>query len=175
MKGYWNICLQFINTCNEFISDRTFMQIFIPLYNYDSRRIGSTLLHSAKMYHISKERSKRYGMRGVFLYEFFNGLSTENFLSDYFNKSPDIINGYCNIDRVLLTVLINKSERSYRLVRGGISSPIELFSVVKDLYVIYKYIDYRILLINLFGHIVYKSIFHVIIFTYLIFKLKLKT
>jgi hypothetical protein len=55
---------EYIKTCSDFVTDEYFKDVFIPLYNFDYRRISSTLINSVKNYHLSGEINRRYGMRG---------------------------------------------------------------------------------------------------------------
>jgi hypothetical protein len=68
-------------------------------------------------------------------------LFEDNFLGDYLRKSPDLVNGYCNIDRVLLTILINQGEYVKTSNNESFSIPYEFYFLVRDMYLIYKDVD----------------------------------
>jgi hypothetical protein len=130
----------FVNTCALFIEDDYFRDVFIPLYNYDFRRISTLLLQAVKKYKLFNEQDSR-SLIGILMFEVVDNLMKDNFLGDYFRKPPDLENGYCNIDRVLLTVIINQGEYTRKLVSGNLSNPYEFYYLVKDINLIYKNVD----------------------------------
>lgn len=128
-------------TLLTFIEDSYFTNVFIPLYNYDYRKIVNILLNTIVKHELSTATNKRYGMRGLLVFEVVKSLSTNNFLRDYLDKYPDKSNGYCSIDRVMLTVLINSSDYVRDTTIKGSSNTSDFYSFIKRLTHVYKEVD----------------------------------
>jgi len=112
-----------------FANDQFFTTIFVPLYNSDFRKLAHTLFQVTLRLlkadtnpgglsfddvgnSFAAHEDDKYGVRGALVFGIVQGLRNENFLKNYpFTQENAAGNsGYCLITRMLLTLLLNKSQ-----------------------------------------------------------------
>lgn len=124
------------------LADDQFRTIFLPLYNYNYRELSSALVNVIERTRISERDAKtRYRMRSILMFGIIKRLVERDFLSVYHQIRNDTRAGYCFIDRVLLTVLINASNYRRRVKESDESDdsdPYGLLFLVNDLEPLYE-------------------------------------
>lgn len=121
------------------LADDNFRNVFLPLYNYNYRELSGTLVNVIEKNRIT-ERDIRYShrLRGILMFGIVKRLVEQDFLAVYHKTRNDTRIGYCFIDRVLLTVLINASNYRRRVdAESDDSDPYGLLFLVKDLQPLY--------------------------------------
>ena len=120
------------------LSDMYFREVFLPLYNNDYRQVASLLVSLIRQYDLDQTHEDvDFQLRGMLMFGVIRSLLTEDFLKDYRNIPKDDENGYCYIDRVMLTLLINLSNyRRYTFRQTG--DPYSFFYLVKELQPLYE-------------------------------------
>ena len=128
---------RFSHLLHEILKDSYFQEVFLPLQNNDYREVAGLLVKLIDQYKLSeKHASVDFELRGRLMFGMVASLITENFMNDYL-RIPADPSGYCYIDRVMLTVLINASHyRRYPLQQSG--DPYSLFHLVRDLLPLYS-------------------------------------
>lgn len=129
--------VKFSAVLEAIVDDDSFGEIFLGLYNYDYREVISVLVNVIAEARITAKRVN-YETRSELIFGIVGMLLRRDFMRDYLTIHDDTRDGYCYIDRVMLTVLINAS--GYRRVLGGrdTAEPYPLFYLVKDLAVVYQ-------------------------------------
>jgi hypothetical protein len=131
----------------EILHDGYFKHVFLPLFNYNYRELAGALVDVIHRYQMTQEDARRdFQMRGFLMFGLVNRLLERDFLNAYWKTRNDLRNGYCYIDRVLLTVLINTTNYKRRVDdsgEGDESEPYGLLFLVKDLQRLY---DVRVIL-----------------------------
>lgn len=98
--------------------DHYFKHIFLPVFNYDYRKSVAFVLeiiqkcaeYSPK-FRNDPPRFLNYGHRGILLYCLLDRLREMDFISKYPDiKAANIPKGYCSLDRMMLTVLLNNCQ-----------------------------------------------------------------
>jgi|GEM_PF-6422656 len=94
------------------VKDKYFHEVFLPLFNFDYRTTVTAFLDivtkDEKLIGNLKEKNL-YGERGHLLFGLVKYALKENSLSKYLEEKVPL-KGYCYIDRVLLTTVINGSN-----------------------------------------------------------------
>jgi len=125
----------------EILHDSYFQNVFLPLYNYNYRELAGTLVEVIHDSAIGEQDAvSPFQMRGLLMFAIINRLMKRDFLQEPLKRRNDPRNGYCYIDRVMLTVLIN-STNYRRRVAGNESDdgdPYGLLFFVKDLQTLYE-------------------------------------
>jgi hypothetical protein len=121
----------------KILNDMYFREVFLPLYNNDYREVAGLLVSLIRQYDLDRSHEDvDFQLRGMLMFGVIRSLLTEDFLKDY-RKIPANENGYCYIDRVMLTLLINCSNyRRYAMQQSG--EPFSFFYLIKDLYPLYE-------------------------------------
>ena len=101
---------QLESVVDNILEDKYFKNAIITLFNYDYRTAISNIIDVITKYKPSTGSS--YGDRGLLIYGLLQNLIENDFLKEYFQISVSKEDGYCFIDRVMLTVLMNLSEYS---------------------------------------------------------------
>jgi hypothetical protein len=131
---------RFITFLNAALRDRYMQDVFIPLYNHDYREIVGVLVSVLSSQAIvEREGRLDYEIRGNLMFGIVRGLIHTDFLQRYLRISPEPDHdGYCYIDRVMLTVLINRSAYRRGRPQEDSSEPQSLLYLVKDLNLVYR-------------------------------------
>lgn len=134
-QGCWSSLL------GSILSDKYYRFVFLPLYNYNYRELAGALIKAIEDYQISEaDTGDAYALRGILMFGLLKNLIATDFLESY-RKTRKDPNGYCFVDRVMLTVLINASNYRRRIddgEEGDDSDPYGLFYLVKDLQGLYN-------------------------------------
>jgi hypothetical protein len=128
--------VKFSAVLEAIVDDDSFGEIFLGLYNYDYREVISVLVNVIGEAGITARRVN-YETRAELIFGIVRMLLRRDFMLDYLAIPDDTRDGYCYIDRVMLTVLINAS--GYRRVLGGrdTADAYPLFYLIKDLAIVY--------------------------------------
>jgi len=119
------------------LADDYFRDVFLPLYNNDYREIAGLLVRLIQKLGITLQQ-RRYERRGMLMFGIIDDLLTRDFLRDYMKITADPWEGYCYIDRVMLTVLINCSDYRRGGPHGESCEAYSLFYIVQDLDKVYR-------------------------------------
>jgi hypothetical protein len=121
---------------NAILEDMYFQQVFLPLYNNDYREVAGLIVGLIREERLNESHATvDFELRGRLMFGVVRNLLTEDFLNDYL-RIPANPSGYCYIDRVMLTVLINCSYyRRYPQQQSG--DPYSLLYLVRDLLPLY--------------------------------------
>lgn len=122
------------------LRDDYFHEVLLPLYNNDYREVASMLVRVIDRHNIVPNEEKKLGprTRGALPFGVIQDLIETNFLKEYKHVSP-YEGGYCFIDRVMLTVLINASrykrarKHSDDWIDPEESEPYSLLTLVREL------------------------------------------
>jgi hypothetical protein len=128
------------------LNDKYFENVFLPLYNYNYRELSGAIVEVIRRHQLSeRDGVNRWQMRGMVMFGLIRLLIEKDFLAAYRRTAKDLKDGYCYIDRVLLTVLINSSNYRRRVGHGESdgSDPYGLLFIVRDLQGLY---DLRVIL-----------------------------
>jgi hypothetical protein len=128
--------VKFSTVLEAIVDDDYFSDVFLGLYNYDYREVVSVLVNVIMDANITNRRVN-YEARSKLMFGIVQMLLRRDFMRDYLTIPDDTRDGYCYIDRVMLTVLINAS--GYRRVLGGRDAceAYPIYYLVKDLVLVY--------------------------------------
>jgi energy-coupling factor transporter ATP-binding protein EcfA2 len=130
---------KFSAVMSAILSDQYFTSVFLPLYNNDYREVASLLVRLIQNPNITQRyNAVDYDLRGTLMFGITDSLLTKDFLRDYMTIPADEKEGYCYIDRVLLTVLINSADYRRGIPQIGSGEAYSLFYLVKDLESVYR-------------------------------------
>ncbi|OGU34199.1 MAG: hypothetical protein A2068_12900 [Ignavibacteria bacterium GWB2_35_6b] len=123
------------------LDDQFFQNVFVPLFNYNYKKITSILDLFISTY---KENNSimylnEYGLRGYLLYEIIRNLKDKNFLTKYYSTETIQAEGHCSIPRMLLTYILNLSIdiRNIKSFEVENDYHISLYDIASSFYKIY--------------------------------------
>jgi hypothetical protein len=122
------------------LTEEYFENVFLPLYNYNYRELSGALVEVIRRHRLNeRDGVDRWQMHGMLMFGLIQQLIEKDFLAGYRRTAKDLRSGYCYIDRVLLTVLINSSyyRRRIRSGESDSSDPYGLLFIVRDLEKLY--------------------------------------
>lgn len=131
----YNLTVQEIkDSFSALVSDDYFNGVFVPLFNKDYRETVAALLDTIVKYKLPQKKEQlEYGVRGYLLFNLIKELLKDNFLRNYLRLSASREDGYCYLDRVLLTVLVNGSKYVRSENGNDLTSNYSLLSIIRDL------------------------------------------
>jgi len=133
-RGTWS------SLFSSILQDKYYRYVFLPLYNYNYRELAGALVKVIEDYEIgAADAQDDYALRGILMFGLLNNLVERDFLHVFREVRSDP-SGYCFIDRVMLTVLINASNYRRRIDdsgEGDESDPYGLLYLIKDLQGLY--------------------------------------
>lgn len=129
---------KFSSMLDVVLKDVYFQDVLLPLYNYNYRELIGVLVGVLEDQKITLlDCEDRYRLRGTLLFGLIRVLLRNNFLKAYQTTLSPNNDGYCYIDRVLLTVLINCSNYYRGRDQNHESDPYNLLFLAKDLKKVY--------------------------------------
>jgi hypothetical protein len=138
---------KFSTVFSAILHDSYFQDVLLPLFNFDYREVTGVLARIVDRHNIADTEGKLGPrVRGALPFGLIQDLFEHNFLSEYRHVQADD-SGYCFIDRVMLTVLINKSryKRASRRSDGSSqpdeSEPYSLLHLVRELDAVYHDVE----------------------------------
>jgi len=118
-------------------NDRYFNDVFIPLFNYDYRDAIDALFYTILEYKIQNKKWNSYAIRAMLMFGLIKKMKISNFLIDYPNRYPKSADGYCLVDRVVLTYILNRSEYYRKIGEFDKSSAVTLTDLILGLSSLY--------------------------------------
>lgn len=120
------------------LHDRYFRDVFLPLYNYNYRDLSGMLAEVIRQCAVTEtDRKDVVQLRGILMFGMLRKLLEQDFLGAIQKTPADTRDGdgYCYIDRVMLTVLMNETHYDRK---NDDCEPYSLSFLVDDLRVLYR-------------------------------------
>jgi hypothetical protein len=127
---------KFATLVREVLKDGYFHEVYVRLYNCDYRAVTTAVVIVMKDLKTKVRTEVTYGLRGIVLFGLLKQLFDANFLRDYLDHARRK-EGWCYIDRVMLTVLMNRSSYRRGIGESDHSRPYGLYNLVQDLKPLY--------------------------------------
>ena len=134
--------LDLLNKLKNYLDDNIFYLLVGDLFNYDIRELIVSLFFIAKDRKINISHGFDYGIRGTLIYHIVSFLSQENlfFGHNYLGRrGKGVGNAYCEIQRTLLTVILNLSPNVIKEYSGHLPMRINQDDV--SLFYIFKFLS----------------------------------